>query len=61
MAKLVVVVAVVVALAMTTMPTFLHPNAKVVPQPLPEWDFTALVVEMLHHLADKVGHLLLSL
>ena len=25
-------------------------------QPLPEWDFTALVVEMLHHLADKVGH-----
>jgi hypothetical protein len=38
MAKLVVVVAVVVALAMTTMPTFSHPNAKVVPQPLPEWE-----------------------
>ena len=24
-------------------------------QSLPEWDFTPLVVEMLHHFADEVG------
>ena len=41
MAKSVVLVAVVVALAMTTLqttPTFSQPNARVVPQSLPEWE-----------------------
>ena len=39
MAKLILVVAVVMALAMTKMPTFSHPHSKVVvPQPLPAWE-----------------------
>lgn len=41
MAKSVVLVAVVVAFAMTTLqttPTFSQPNARVVPQSLPEWE-----------------------
>ena len=38
MAKLILVVAVVMALAMTNMPTFSHPHSRVVPQPLPAWE-----------------------
>ena len=38
MVRLILVVAVVMALAMTKMPTFSHPHSKVVPQPLPAWE-----------------------
>ena len=38
MAKLILVVAVVMALAMTNMRTFSHPHSRVVPQPLPAWE-----------------------